>query len=171
MWWHLCNMKNILIPTDFSPGSLDMIATVAAGADAKVNVILFHAFDMPVSLVDAMVRTGANGHYSMVTENLRVKCRKIKTTNQMVGNISFRFMYGTSAALFRNFAAANRLDMIALPENYFFVPVVRESVNPQHMFKKSGIPVQLFSSVVASVPVRYASSNETRDRLVSLAGE
>jgi hypothetical protein len=164
-------MKNVLIPTDFSPGSLDMIAAVAAGADEKVNIILFHAFDMPVSLVDAMMRTGANGHYSMVTENLRVKCRKIKTSNQMVGNISFKFMYGTSVALFRNFAAAYRLDMIALPENYFFVQVVRESVNPLHMFKKSGIPVQVFSSVVASVPIRYASTNEAHDRRVSMAGE
>lgn len=134
-------MRNVLIPTDFSVESVDRIGLVARAIDDKLNVILFHAFDMPGSLVDAIVRNSNNGDYNLVTEHLRVRCRRIKVTHRNVANISFKFMYGTTSYVFNSFAAANKIDTIVLPENYHFTYVVRESVNPVRMFKKSGIEI------------------------------
>jgi hypothetical protein len=134
-------MVNVLIPTDFSLGSLDIAAQAAQAVPDKLNIFFFHAFDMPDSLIDAMIKTGARGHNRLVTEDLRLKCRKIKAANPVINNISFRIMYGTTVALFRNFAEANAIDLIVYPENYRFVPAVRESIDPARMFLKSGIKV------------------------------
>jgi len=134
-------MTNVLIPTDFSVSSLELINLAAQSMPGKMNVYLFHAFDMPDSLADAMIRTGGNGHYSLVTEELRLRCKQIKTANANISNISFRIMYGTTVSAFQNFAEANEINTIILPEEYFFIPVVRDSVNPERMLKKSGITV------------------------------
>jgi hypothetical protein len=48
-------------------------------------------------------------------------------------------MRGNTAAIFRNFADANAIDMIYCPEQYVFKPVHRRSVDPVPLFRKSGI--------------------------------
>ncbi len=135
------DIKNIIIPTDFSLYSLDFAAQIAQAIPEKHNIFLFHAFDMPDSLLDAMKRVGQNSHSNLITEELRIRCKQIKTKHKSVSNICFRIMYGTTIAAFRNLAEADRIDMIVLPTGYRFAPVVRESVNPERMFKKSGIEV------------------------------
>ncbi len=130
---------NVLIPTDFTGNSLDSVNSIAKAMPEKMNIILFHAFDMPESLLDAMMRKGMNGHSNLVTEDLRLKCKRIKQQNKHVQNIYFRSMYGTTVAAFRNFAEANAIALIVLPAGYRYLPTVRESVNPLRMFQKSGI--------------------------------
>ncbi|MBL7691959.1 MAG: hypothetical protein JNM41_10225 [Flavipsychrobacter sp.] len=134
-------MNTILIPTDFTVGSLEIMNTLARGTDNKLNFILFHAFDMPGSLVEAMSRAGINSHNKLITENLRLACKRIKANNNNIANISFRNMYGTTIAAFKNYAEANAIDMIALPPDFRFVHITRESVDPTRMFKKSGLPL------------------------------
>lgn len=134
-------MKNILIPTDFSASSLDFIGQIAQNSIGNINIILFHAFDMPQSLMDAMRRNGMRNYGNMVTEELRQKCKKIKSENRNLNNISYKLMYGTTSMAFDNYAEANDIDAIVIPPGYQFTPVVRESVNPKRMFQKSGLPV------------------------------
>lgn len=135
------DIKNIIIPTDFSQYSLDVAAQIAQAIPEKHNIFLFHAFDMPDSLLDAMKRVGQSGHSSLITEELRIKCRQIKTKHKSINNICLRIMYGNTIAAFKNFAEADKVNLIVLPTAYKFVPVVRESVNPERMFRKSGIQV------------------------------
>ncbi|GAA4462128.1 hypothetical protein GCM10023093_08080 [Nemorincola caseinilytica] len=134
-------MKNVLIPSDLTPVSAELAGRVARAIDDRVNIFLFHAFDIPDSLVDAMVRMGGGGHYGFITEELRLKCRKVKKQTGNIDNISFGIMYGSTDVAFRNYAEANRIDLIALPEGYRFIPLVRDSVNPLRMFKRSGIEI------------------------------
>ena len=149
MWWvHLCSrtkrtisMKNVLIPVDLAPASADLAGRVARAIDDRVNIYLFHAFDIPDSLVAAMQRMGGGGHYGLITEELRLKCRKVKKQNGNIDNISFGIMYGSTDAAFRNYAEANRIDLIVVPEGYRFIPLVRDSVDPLRMFRRSGIPL------------------------------
>jgi hypothetical protein len=143
-------MKNILIPTDFSVSSLEHIGTVARLYPEKINILLFHAFDMPASLRDAISKAGISGHNSLVTEELRMKCKRIKQQRPNINNIHFRMMYGTTNAAFRNFAEANEVHLIALPPGYKFKHTIRESVDPLHMFRRSGI--ELLSNLVTAMP-------------------
>lgn len=132
-------MKNVLIPTDFTPASLDLVATVAQSLNSKFNIVLFHALEMPDNLIDAMRRAGLKDHNQLISETLRIKCRKLKATYSNINNISFKIMHGSTPAAFENYADANDIDLIVYPEGYTFIPVVRESVNPERMFRKSGI--------------------------------
>jgi hypothetical protein len=134
-------MKTILVPTDFTNSSLDIIEQIATTFDDKLVIMLFHALDMPSSLVEAMINNSAAGHHSFVTEELRQRCRRLKIAHPNISNISFKFMYGTTSRVFENFATAHNIDLIVIPEGYYFTYVVRESVNPMPMFSKSRIPV------------------------------
>lgn len=130
-------MKRILVPIDFTLHSVDLAALAAKAIDTKVDIYLFHAFEMPDSLAEAM----RMGHTSLMSEDLRLKCKKIKSQNSNVNNISFRPMYGTTDAAFRNYADANQVDMIVLPTWYKYTAANKQSVNPLRMFRKSGIPL------------------------------
>lgn len=132
-------MKNVLIPTDFTPASLDLIANVAQALPGKISIILFHALEMPDNLIDAIRRAGLKDHNQLISEALRIKCKKLKSMYSNINNISFKIMHGSTPAVFENYAEANDIDLIVYPEGYTFIPVVRESVNPERMFKKSGI--------------------------------
>lgn len=130
-------MKKILVPTDFTLASLQPVTRIATTVDGPVVIYLFHAFRMPGSLVEAM----NNSPHNLLTEEFRLRCRKIKAQCAHITQISFRPMYGTTLAAFRNYAEANDIDAIALLPAYTFIPVIPESVNPVHMFRKSGIPL------------------------------
>ena len=132
-------MTNVLIPTDFTVQSLDLVSAASQQVPGKINAFLFHAFDMPESLIDAMRRTGTNSPDNLITEELRLRCRQIKALNPMIANISFKLMYGSTVAVFKHFADANNVEAIALPAGYKFTAVVRDSVDPTRMFLKSGI--------------------------------
>ena len=126
-------MNTILIPTDFTVGSLEIMNTLARNTDNKLNIVLF--------LVEAMSRAGINSHNKLISENLRLACKRIRANNSNITNISFRNMYGTTIAAFKNYAEANAINMILLPPTYRFVYITRESVDPTRMFKKSGLPL------------------------------
>lgn len=134
-------MKNVLIPTDFSYASLELIARAALTMKGRFNIILFHAFRMPDSLIDIVSRHSIHHHGDYITEGLRIRCKKLKAAYPNIGNISFRIMYGSSGSAFEHYAEANDIDLIIWPEEHEFVPVNRDSVDPSKMFKKSGIEI------------------------------
>ncbi len=134
-------MTNVLLPTDFTTDSIATVKGAVKAIPGKLNIFLFHAFDIPDSLVDAMQRAGRRGHSDLITETLRLKCKQIKAAHPNISNISFRVMYGTMTTAFKNFAEANKIDTIYIPKDHKFAAVVRESVNYDRMFKKSGIQI------------------------------
>lgn len=134
-------MKNVLIPTDFTVNSLDYIAIAAKSVPFKCSIFLFHAFDMPQSLMDAIHKSGLKSHNKLITEELRLKCKKIKSEHSNIVDICFKTMYGTSVNSFRNYAEANDIDLIFLPADYEFKAIVRDSVDPSQMFSKAGISI------------------------------
>lgn len=141
-------MTNILIPTDFTERSITFARHVAQSIPGSVNIYLFHAFEMPDSLIDAMHRAGLSSYNRLITEELRIRCKKAKSQQKNIQNISFRVMHGNTISTFRSFADALKIDFIAVPAGYKFIPVVKESVNPERMFRKSGL------EVASSFPVR-----------------
>ncbi len=134
-------MKNILIPTDYTQISIEEAALAVRQLESRFNIIFFHAFDMPASLMEVMVRGQAMQQHVLITENIRQRCKRIKQQNKQIGQIYFRPMYGSTLSVFRSYILANAIDMVLLPPNYRFVPVLQESVNPQPLFSKQVVPV------------------------------
>lgn len=136
-------MRNVLIPTDFSINSLQLVErTIAALDDQTANIILFHAFDMTCNAPDRLGNGTRIPYAHLLTDEFRNACKRIKTSNaRVIQNINIRHMYGTTVAMFRNFIDANDIDMIICPDHFIFNAVTAQSVNPVKLFRKSGIPV------------------------------
>lgn len=135
------NMKNVLIPTDLSLRSLEMVGVVAANMPERLNISLFHAFEMPESLSHVMRLRHTGFHSDLVTETLRIRCRQLRAEHANIAGIRFQLICCTTVVAFSRHAEALGIDVIIYPEGYRYVPVTRESVDPHRMFMKCGLPV------------------------------
>lgn len=135
-------MTNILIPTDFTPASLSMAEGVLRSEGCpRCNLVLFHAFSLP-DPHDLLYKLYRDPSTELMTEQFRQACKQVKDAHtSRIGKIIVRCMRGDTRALFRNFADANDIDLIYCPEDFVFVPVHDQSVNPLPFFKNCGIPV------------------------------
>jgi hypothetical protein len=158
-------MRNVLIPTDFSVASLDLADKTAQSLEGEtINIILFHAFEMPSSEGDLFDIRGKLPYAELVTEAFRNACKRIKLQHsKTIRSIVIRHQYGNTAAVFRNFADANDIDLIVCPDFYVFQAVHPGSVNPIPMFQKGGVPLMKeFKSKkkVAEEPVQQPKAIE-----------
>ena len=136
-------MTNVLIPTDFSVASVFQIEKAVDAIGVKpFHAILFHAFQIPTLNNDLHGNTRPVPYINLLDDSFRMACRQVKQQySRQVKSIVIKHMYGSTAAVFRNFIDANDIDIIYLPEDYFFTAVHPDSVNPVPMFKRSGTPV------------------------------
>lgn len=132
-------MKNVLIPTDFTLSSLELVSNVAYACNDTLNIMLFHAFEMPDSTIDAIHRLNQRSYNDLISADVRQKCRGLKAQHANIGEVTFRIMYGSTTAAFCNFAEAHSVDMLAIADGQPFKPAVSDSVDYRRMFRKSGI--------------------------------
>ncbi len=141
-------MRNILVPTDFTPASFDLVEnTIQTMGEQVLNIMLFHAFQMPFFTGD-LIRNQRKPYHDLLTDAFRNNCKQIKQQfPKQVNTITFRHLYGNTPAVFRNFVDANDIDLIVYPDQYEFIKVHPDSVDPERMFKKKRIafiaPVQI----------------------------
>lgn len=135
-------MRNVLVPTDFSNASFDLVEkTIQTMGGQTIDITLFHAFQIPFFPGD-LIRNQKQPYHDLLTDAFRNSCKRIKQQHpKQVQRIVFRHLYGNTPAVFRNFVDANDIDLIVYPEPYEFIQVHPDSVNPDRMFKKSGIPL------------------------------
>lgn len=135
-------MRNVLIHTDFSAASFDLVEKVIHTMGGQVlNITLFHAFQMPFFVSD-LIRNQRQPYHDLLTDAFRNNCKQIKQQYpRQVNSIVFRHLYGNTPAVFRHFVDANDIDLIVYPELYEFIQVHPDSVNPDRMFKKSRVPL------------------------------
>jgi hypothetical protein len=135
-------MRNVLIPTDFSTASFDLVEkTIQTMGEQVVNITLFHAFQIPFFVSD-LIRNKRHPYHDLLTDTFRNNCKQIKQQfPKQVNSINFRHLYGNTPAVFRHFVDANDIDLIVYPELYEFIQVHPDSVNPDSMFKKSRVPL------------------------------
>lgn len=136
-------MINMLIPTDFSAASLQLAEQAIQSLETRtVNIILFHAFELPSSEFELLAPARKKPYADLVTDHFRQACKQLKDQYpKAVQKICFKFMEGSGAPLFRNFADANEIDLIVCPDHYQYISIHKLSVDPRPLFKKSGIKV------------------------------
>jgi hypothetical protein len=134
-------MANILIPTDFSPASLQWADRYLRSEETvRHNLVLFHAFDLPASPHDLL---GAKDpSCELMTEAFRAACVQLKEKyGNAIGKIVVRCMQGNTKALFRNFIDAQDIDLIYCPDDYVFSRVHARSLDPTSFFRSAGVPL------------------------------
>ena len=151
-------MTTILIPTDFTLTSLNMVKDAASRfRGQRLNIVLFHALYMPTDIHDLLFLP-ARVPYEKVTEDFRHACTVIKKKNSdVIAQINFRYMYGSTNAVFRNFMEANTIDAIFMPEHIVLKKVYDNSVDLRSLFKKAAIP--FITDTASSIKIRETTSN------------
>ena len=136
-------MRNVLIPTDYSLASLELVEkTVQSLQHQNLNIILFHAFEIPFHASDIVGNNGKLPYRDIVTDAFRNGCKRLKEQfPKAIQSILLRHLYGNTSAVFHNFCDANEIDLIVFPDHFVFTPVHPQSVNPAPLFRKAGLPL------------------------------
>lgn len=135
-------MKNVLFPTDFTQQSLASLEQfVKCATGAKFNVLLFAAFELPSSEQET-IGSSNKPHLLVMNESYRKGCKKLKEKYaEKVGNIHFKYMYGSSRQVFRNYLEFNEVDQIFFPEGVQFQQPHERFVQPGALVNSSQLPV------------------------------
>lgn len=165
-------MTNVLIPTDFSVASVLQIEKAAEAMGVKqFNVILFHAFQIPGLTMDLHGGVRPLPYSNLLDDSFRMACRQVKQQHsKQVKSIVIKHMFGCTASVFRNFVDANDIDLIFLPDDYFFSPVHKDSVNPIPLFKRSGTPILKvrYSGIVQKTLAQEALRHVEQEKMVEV---
>jgi hypothetical protein len=155
-------MKTILIPTDFTSASLQLIEeTILFLQPEPVNIVLFHAFEMPQSMQD-VVGVENKPHLQVMNERFRKGCKRIKNKySASVSNIHYRHMYGNTVSVFKHYLQFNKIDCIVYPSTLTMQTVHPRSIHPDKLIKKSGC--QVITSVVDENPLNLSVSRVNKN--------
>ncbi|MEX6688551.1 hypothetical protein QTN47_13645 [Danxiaibacter flavus] len=136
-------MKNILIPTDFTVQSLQLVVNTAETlSDKELNIVLFHAFDTPSDIMDLMFLKRNPLYEGLMNESFRRECRRLKMKyGSVIGSITFRHFYGNTRPAFKNFIRANAISLVVWPKEYLMYTGYRHSINPERLIKTCGVEI------------------------------
>jgi hypothetical protein len=132
--------KNVLIPTDFTVHSLDLIVAAARQFEGEqLNITLLHALSMPDSIMDLMFLSRNNDRYKLITKEFENACTIVKNRYaSVIQRITVRFMHGSTRAVFRNFVEASQADVLICPVDYSFQKASVDSIDISKLFKYAG---------------------------------
>ena len=162
-------MKTVLIPTDFSLVSLNIVKQAAAYfSDERVRVVLFHALHAPTDIQD-LLSINSRVPHEKITEEFRHTCAAIKRkSNDAIAHISFQYLYGNTTAVFKNFIEANSIDCIFFPSHIVLQNAYANSVDMGSLFRHASIPFitsissatssKTFSSLASDKKLAFAAS-------------
>lgn len=124
-------MKKILFPTDFSAQSLNILEQfIKNTAEKKLTIVLFAGFSMPDSEQD-VIGFGNKPHQMVLNEVFRKGCRRLKEKHaEKLANIYYKYMYGNSRNVFRNYLDSNEIDQILFPDGMQFSTPHARFINP-----------------------------------------
>lgn len=141
--WYYCDMKTILIPTDFDEASVrrthDLVKSLKK---EEVKIIFFHAYKLTDSISDLLMLSRRSTDYAQIPEEFHRECYALREVyGETIKLLGIEYFYGSTMASFRNFAEANEVDAIYYPESYTFRKISKYSIDPVLFLDKSGIPV------------------------------
>lgn len=114
--------KTILIPTDFTVESLNLVKqSLIDHQDEKINIILVHCVNMSNTITDLLFFSKNKIIEKLSQESFQEGCSIL--INRFSDNInSFRkeLFSGYNQSAFNNFIEANQIDKIYIPEEYEF---------------------------------------------------
>jgi hypothetical protein len=133
-------MKNVLIPTDFSIRSLNLVkAAVQTNLDEPLNIVLVHFFKMSDNIQELMMLSKRMKDYDNISEAFKATCRELEDSYpQRINAIRIECFYGSTLAVFKNYLFGNGISLIIYDEHFRYKKVNKNSIDPLNIIKKSG---------------------------------
>jgi hypothetical protein len=142
--------KTILIPTDFSVGSLSALKhTLAETGPDGVNVVLMHARLLSTSITDLLFHSP----HKALAEQLRPEFNDALAIlrNRFEGRVhgvKLALFHGRTVSAFRQFAQSHSVDEVHVPRGHA-LRLEGAAFDPMPLIRRSGLPVV---EVVAAAP-------------------
>lgn len=114
-------IKNILIPTDFTIESLNILKIVLSNLDenGRYNIILIHGVETTDSITEFLFFSKSKLIESISNEDFSEACEILKNKYSNIVNALRKDVFtGFTQNAFNNYLEANKVDEIFIPENY-----------------------------------------------------
>jgi hypothetical protein len=151
-------MKHIMIPTDFSIRSLNVVRYAAAHFESEqLKVTLLHFMEMPDSISDLLMLPRDNSHFKLITPEFREGMSLLRNCYPLgVEQIRTDFLIGKGRRLLKNYLEHQKIDSVLLAENYDMKIPSRRSYNPINLIRSTG-----WSIVNVELPLHAISVADT----------
>ncbi|MGC3943048.1 MAG: universal stress protein [Chryseolinea sp.] len=139
-------MQHVLIPTDFTIESLNLLKAAATMNTRPKRIILFHAVELTDSITEllffsksAFIESISNKDF--VTASKIIHNRYAST----ITSVEIDLFIGRGHRAFENFVAGNGVDLIVIPEAYTFRMPSNRSVDPLRFIHRTGKRIRMIS--------------------------
>lgn len=132
-------MKHILIPTDFSIASLDLVE--ACINESPVRITLLHVLYMPTGILDLLTISKTKKKQDLMSPAFcdAIEILKHKHGAQ-IAELHVEVFFGHGHRFLRNYLEAQMVTEIVLPNSYKWALPCKESANQGDVFKKLRFP-------------------------------
>lgn len=135
--------KNILIPTDFSIESLNLVKHAAEeAAPGRVNVLLAHGLRLSDSILDLLFFSRNREISKLTNRDFDTACKVLRNRYKAhINSLQIDFFSGFTESAFRFFLDAHKVEEILIPKSYELKNITPNSFDLLPFIKSSSYPV------------------------------
>lgn len=134
--------RTILVPTDFSIGSLNMVKTaLAENLNEPLHVVFAIGYSLSGSITDMLFYSKEDILRNIQTTYFKQACQIILNRYEAsIASMRVELFTGYTQAAFSNFLEGNRIDAIYIPENNSLQFEEGKTFDPTPYILKSALP-------------------------------
>ncbi|WP_134090637.1 hypothetical protein [Olivibacter sp. XZL3] len=130
-------MKRILIPTDFSGQSLDVLTDYLLSCnEEQVSVLFFSVVKLSDSITDLLLLSKRTKEIELIPKSFENYCKCVQKEFIRIKEVRFEYFYGNTIALFKNFLDANRIHEIVYNPSIELKRITKASSDPIEMIER-----------------------------------
>lgn len=134
-------MINILVPTDFTLHSLEIVNEIVKNQQEPVRIYLLHMVEMP-SDISELIFLRKKHLSKYVPVEFTEAMHDLKTIHgSRISEIELKLHYGSRAAVFNGIMDNLQIDEICILEDYTYKRPLEDSVDMMRMINRTEIPV------------------------------
>ena len=133
--------KKILIPTDFSVQSLNILKSILSNNSSKtrLDIILIHGFRLSDSIMDLLFYSKHQQISALTTSEFKEACGVIKNKyDSQINSLTIELFSGFNVSAFNNYLEANKIDEIFISDKEMTF-TNKSSFDLSHYIKKCRI--------------------------------
>ena len=132
-------MKHILIPTDFTLGSLAPVqAALAHYPDCRLRITLMNLMEPPTDIMDGLRLSFRNAAEFTIPVEFTAAMQELETAHpERIESVRAGTWFGNTSAYVSNVLSALRVDAVFADSAFRFKPASKKAVNPMQLLRKS----------------------------------
>lgn len=136
-------IKHVLIPTDFTVKSLQVVRYALEDAGtARLNILLFHMVDIPHSITDLLFFSKEQLRKKLINQDFKDACAVLRNKYaSSVADLQCEIFYGCTAPVFENYVDARNIDLIMYNKSLALKKIDARSVEPYALIRRCRKPL------------------------------